>query len=419
MVLEPMRRLLPLLLLAGCALQAQPRDEHEEIARRVLSTTPLIDGHNDLVWAIRTADEAPGDVARYGLRGGSPGHTDIPRLRAGMVGGQFWSVYVPATVADPYRAQLDQIDLARRVFAEHPEVFQETRTAAEVMPAFRDGKIASILGMEGGYPLESSVDRLAEFYDLGVRYLTLTHSANTSWADAAGDAPEHGGLTELGREMIREMNRLGMLVDLSHVSAETMLDALDVSTAPVIFSHSSARTVTNVARNVPDEILRRMPENGGVVMVTFVPTFVSTDVARWSATSPAARGPGPAPRATIDDVIRHIEHVREIAGIDHVGIGADYDGISSLPVGLEDVSTYPRLFAQLSRRGWSEDDLRKLAGENILRAWAEAEEVAAGSRGAAAPRRVAETSGGGPPSSSALRVHPLTDAKAGLFYQPT
>ncbi len=390
---KAVRSLYALLALAGCALQAQPLaepDEHDEIARRVLSTTPLIDGHNDLAWAIRTADSFPGDIDRYGLTDRSPGHTDIPRLRAGMVGGQFWSVYVPASAEDTYGLQLEQIALARRIFEAHPDVFRETRTSSEVLPAFRSGHIASILAMEGGYALENSVQRLSEFYELGVRSMTLTHSANTAWADAAGDDPMHGGLTELGREIVREMNRLGMLVDLSHVAPETMLDALDASEAPVIFTHSSARSITNVARNVPDEILRRLPANGGVVMVSFVPQFVSTEVARWNAMSDAERGSRPAPHATIDDVIRHIEHVRDVAGIDHVGIGADFDGISSVPVGLEDVSAYPRLFAALSRRGWTEEDLRKLAGENVLRAWAQAEAVAVRLRQPSAVGEVAE-----------------------------
>jgi membrane dipeptidase len=375
------KRYLALLLLAACGVQAQqPPDPHDEIARRILSTTPLFDGHNDLPWAIRTADQAPGDVTAYGLDRGAAGQTDIPRLRAGMVGAQFWSVYVPPSAASAGSAaamQREQIALAKRIFAAFPDVFRETLTAGEVMPAFRAGRIASVMGMEGGHVIENSLDRLREFHDLGARYLTLTHSETTDWADAAGATPRHGGLTAFGQEVVREMNRLGMLVDLSHVSAETMHAALDVSAAPVIFSHSSARGITNVARNVPDDVLRRVPENGGVVMVTFVPTFVSREVAIWSGLSDEERAGRQRPRATIDDVVRHIEHVREVAGVDHVGIGADYDGISELPIGLEDVSTYPRLFAELSRRGWSEADLRKLAGENIIRAWHRVEEVSA------------------------------------------
>jgi membrane dipeptidase len=376
------RRFFPLfLLITACGVQAQqPVDPHEEVARRVLTTTPLIDGHNDLPWAIRTAAIAPGDVAAYGLAGRSPGQTDIPRLREGMVGGQFWSVYVPPSAAatgTAGRMQREQIAIAKEIFASFPEHFAQVHKSSEVMPAFRSGRIASMLGMEGGHVIENSLDLLREFYALGARYLTLTHSENTDWADAATASPRHGGLTAFGEEVVREMNRLGMLVDLSHVSAETMHDALDVSEAPVIFSHSSAREITNVARNVPEDVLRRLPQNGGVVMITFVPTFVSREVAEWSALPEEERAGRAPPRASIDDVARHIEHVRDVAGIDHVGLGADYDGIEALPLGLEDVSTYPRLLAELSRRGWSEADLRKLAGENILRAWAEAEAVAA------------------------------------------
>jgi membrane dipeptidase len=379
-----MRALLVTLILAvtacaGSQAQQATGDPHLEVARRVLSTTPLFDGHNDLPWAIRNARNGPRDVAAYGLTGRTGGHTDIPRLREGMVGAQFWSVYVPsrAVAEGAAKVQLEQIDIARQIFSRHPDVFQETLTAAEVMPAFEAGRIASVMGMEGGHVLENSLGALRAYYELGVRYLTLTHSENTDWADAATALPEHGGLTAFGREVVREMNRLGMLVDLSHVAVTTMHAALDISEAPVIFSHSSARAVTDVPRNVPDDVLRRMPANGGVVMVTFVPSFINREAAEWSrlpASVTAGRSP---PRATIDDVIRHIEHVHEVAGADHVGIGADYDGITDVPLGLEDVSTYPILFAELARRGWSEADLRKLAGENILRAWAEAEAVAA------------------------------------------
>lgn len=376
-----MKTALPIILItAGCAgVQGQvATDPHLEVAQRVLATTPLIDGHNDLPWAIRTADGNSGNVRAYGLEGRSAGHTDIPRLKAGMVGGQFWSVYVPSSAASAgaARMQREQIAIAKEIFELYPEVFAPVLRSADVVPAFRSGQIASMLGMEGGHVIENSLDLLREFYDLGARYLTLTHSANTDWADAATALPVHNGLTAFGREVVREMNRLGMLVDLSHVSAATMRDALDVSEAPIIFSHSSARGVTDVPRNVPDDVLRRIPENGGVVMVTFVPSFVSLEVAEWDRRGSAGRGGRAAPRATIEDVIRHIEHVRNVAGIDHVGVGADYDGISQLPIGLPDVSSYPRLFAELSRRGWTEEELRKLAGENILRAWGEAEQVA-------------------------------------------
>jgi membrane dipeptidase len=372
--------LLSLVTLLGCTATAQATlaDPHQEVARRVLTTTPLVDGHNDLPWAIRTHRAAPRNVAAYDLRTRAPGHTDIPRLREGMVGIQFWSVYVPSRAVEEgaARIQLEQIDIARQIFARYPDVFEETLTADEAVRAFRAGKIASVMGMEGGHVIENSLGALRAFYDLGARYLTLTHSDNTDWADAATDLPRHNGLTAFGKEVVREMNRLGMLVDLSHVAPRTMHDAIDVAEAPVIFSHSSARAVTDHPRNVPDDVLRRMRENRGIVMITFVPAFLNSEAARHSRLAQEVQRQTPAPRATMDDAIRHIEHVRDVAGIDHVGIGGDFDGITQVPEGLEDVSTYPALFAELSRRGWSEADLRKLAGENALRVWRQAEEVA-------------------------------------------
>lgn len=349
------------------------------VARRVLATTPLFDGHNDLPWAIRENTAAPRDVAAYDLRSRTPGHTDIPRLREGMLGAQFWSVYVPAAGVGEGAAktQLEQIDIAQQIFARYPDVFEETLTSNDAVEAFRRGQIASVMGMEGGHAIENSLGALRSFYDLGVRYLTLTHSANIDWADSCCEAPEHGGLTRFGEEVVREMNRLGMLVDLSHVSPETMHDALNVTEAPVIFSHSSTRGVTDHPRNVPDDVLRRLPDNGGVVMVTFVPQFVNAGAARHSMLPVEQQQATPMPEATMADVIRHLEHVRDVAGIDHVGIGGDFDGFPTPVVGLEDVSTYPALFAELSRRGWSESDLRKLAGENVLRAWRAAEQTAA------------------------------------------
>jgi len=374
-----MRKLIPLalLVLPACVpVQSQQAvDPHLEIARRVLATTPMFDGHNDLPWAIRQARGTARGVAAYDLRARAPGHTDIARLREGMVGAQFWSVYVPyrAVEEGAAKVQLEQIDIAKQIFRRYPDVFQETLSSAEVMPAFGAGRIASVMGMEGGHVIENSLGALRAFYELGARYMTLTHSDHTDWADAATGLPRHNGLTEFGKEVVREMNWLGMLVDLSHVAPRTMHDALEVSQAPVIFSHSSARAVTDVPRNVPDDVLRLMSRNGGVVMVTFVPAFINSEVASWSRV-PDGSGRTP-PRATMGDAIRHIEHVKNVAGVDHVGIGADFDGITEVPLGLEDVSTYPALFAELSRRGWSEGDLRKLAGENILRAWSEAEEV--------------------------------------------
>lgn len=350
----------------------QPSPEDWERARRVLSTTPLVDGHNDLPWAIRGNRAAPMDLAAYDLRGRTPGHTDLPRLREGRVGAQFWSVYIPASAREEgaARIQLEQIELARRLISRYPDELELATSVSDVERIFGAGKIASMLGIEGGHAIENSLGALRAFFDLGVRYMTLTHGSTIDWADSATDEERHGGLTPFGKEVVREMNRLGMLVDLSHVSPKVMADALEVSEAPVIFSHSSARALTDHPRNVPDDILRRMPANGGVVMVTFVPSFVNEAVRTYQGP------PEGAPRATLADVADHIEHVRKVAGVDHVGIGSDFDGISSTPVGLEDVSKFPALFAELSRRGWSEEDLRKLAGENLLRAWREAEAVA-------------------------------------------
>jgi len=356
-----MRRsaLLPILLLALMTTPAAAQD-HDAIARRVLSTTPLIDGHNDLPWVIRNAD-SPRDVAAYDLRTRTTGHTDIDRLREGMVGAQFWSIYIPidAVGEGAAKVQLEQIDIANRVFDMYPDVFEPALTASDVERAFGNGRIASLMGMEGGHAIENSLGALRAFFQAGARYMTLTHSDNTDWADSATGVPMHGGLTRFGEEVVREMNRMGMLVDLSHVHPQTMHDALDIVEAPVIFSHSSAKAVTDHPRNVPDDVLQRMPENGGVVMVTFVPSFVSDDG-----------------NATLADVADHIDHVKRVAGVEHVGIGSDYDGISSVPVGLEDVSTFPALFAELSRRGWTEEELHLLAGENLLRVMREAEATA-------------------------------------------
>jgi len=349
-------------------------DEHLEKVRRVLSATPLFDGHNDLPWAIRQQEGAPHSVRAYDLRATTPGHTDIARLRTGMVGAQFWSVYVDMESVEvgAARVQLEQIDIARQFIREYPDVFEQAYTTSDVERIFHSGKIGSVLGMEGGHAIENSLGALRAYYDLGVRYMTLTHSENADWADSATDDPEHGGLTEFGKEVVREMNRLGMLVDLSHTSAETMNDALDVTEAPVIFSHSGAQGVTGHRRNVPDQVLQRLRANGGVVMVVFYPWHVSEALRAYD-------GPGDPPWATLFDVADHIEYVRDTAGIDHVGLGSDYDGMEPdpPPEGLEDVSKFPALLVELSRRGWSEDELAKLAGGNVLRAWEEAERVAA------------------------------------------
>jgi membrane dipeptidase len=343
-------------------LCAQPSAADLARAKRILQTTPLIDGHNDLAWAIREDSTAPRDVAAYDLRKRTPGHTDLERLTKGMVGGQFWSVYIPGEMKDSgfARVQLEQIEIARQFIAMYPEKFQLALDSRGVRDAFRRKRIGSLIGMEGGHAIENSLGALRAYHALGARYMTLTHNVTLDWADAASDSAKHGGLTEFGKEVVREMNRLGMLVDLSHTSPGTMSDALDVTEAPVIFSHSNARALADVPRNVPDSILRRLPANGGVVMVTFVPGFVN-----------ATRGAG----ATLSQVADHIEHIRRVAGADHVGIGGDFDGISQVVQGLEDVSKYPNLFAELVRRGWSDGDLRKLAGENILRVMERAEAV--------------------------------------------
>ncbi|MGI9140424.1 MAG: dipeptidase [Gemmatimonadaceae bacterium] len=383
------------LCLAALDAQAQQRDRNLERASRVLRTDPLVDGHNDLPWAIREHSMRPRDVDAYDLRARTDGHTDLDRLRLGMVGGQFWSVYVPGDMRDSgyARVQLEQIDIARRVIAKYPDRFALALTADDIRREFRRGRIGSVLGMEGGHVLENSLGALRAYYDLGARYLTLTHNVTLDWADAAMDSARHGGLTAFGEEVVREMNRLGMLVDLSHASPGTMSDALNVSEAPVIFSHSSARALANVPRNVPDSILRRLPANGGVVMVTFVPGFISQELVdhaaarrRFGSDTSAAeyqawRALNPRPRATLSQVADHIEHISRVAGMNHVGIGGDFDGISEVVVGLEDVSKYPQLFAELARRGWSDADLAKLAGGNILRAMAAAEGAAERIRG--------------------------------------
>ncbi len=388
----------PLLPVPHAHLGAQ--ESHERTARQVLERVPLIDGHNDLPWKIRNATDR--EVAAYDLRRTTEGHTDLARLRDGGVGAQFWSVYV--SCADRERGalltQLEQIDIARDVIDRYPEL-ERVGTASELEDAFARGRIASLLGMEGGHAIENSLAALRDFHRLGVRYMTLTHNCDTEWAEAAIDSDRLGrpvrGLTDFGRELVREMNRLGMLVDLSHTADATMSDALDTSEAPVIWSHASARAVTDHVRNVPDSILRRLPENGGVVMVTFVPAFVSERHRQWSDRETERREAceaehgadtegsvrcleewrerEPMPDALLTDVADHIEHVRDVAGIDHVGIGADYDGITRVVAGLEDVSTYPALLAELSRRGWSEDELEKLVGLNALRVMREAEAV--------------------------------------------
>lgn len=360
----------------------RPTTEHVALAERVLRDSPLIDGHNDLPWAIRQSTAAPHDVDAYDLRERTSGHTDLDRLRSGLLGGQFWSVYVPGDTATARlgfaKVQLEQIDIARRVIEKYPDAFEPVTTAAGFRTAFARGRIGSVLGMEGGHAIENSLGALRAFYALGARYMTLTHNQHLRWADAAAGAPVLGGLSPFGKEVVREMNRLGMLVDLSHVSPGTMSTALDVTEAPVIFSHSNAFALANHVRNVPDSILVRLKRNGGVVMVTFVPGFTSQALIDFNRTPAAQRSANArAPRATLSQVADHIEHIRKVAGIDHVGIGGDFDGIDDVVDGLEDVSSYPRLFAEMARRGWTEGELTQLAGGNVLRVFEQAERVAA------------------------------------------
>ena len=366
-------------------------------ARELLRETPLIDGHNDLPWLIR--EESGGNVAAFHLERSNDFDTDIPRLREGLVGAQFWSVWIPGETdaGDARRIQLEQIKTAKQIVDAHPSTFELALSADDIERVYKQGKIASLLGMEGGYALENSLAAVREFYELGVRYMTLTHNVSLDWADAALGEHRNGGLTEFGRDVIREMNRTGMIVDIAHASPATMHQALDVSNAPVIWSHAAARALVDHPRNVPDDVLARLPKNGGVVMVTFIPSFLSKKVwemeeGLWATDASiglirdyrdvwlAHDAEFGAVRASISDVVDHIEHVRDVAGIDHVGIGSDYWGMPDMPLGLEDVSGFPRLFAVLIERGWSDADLRKLAGENMLRVMRQVESVARSTR---------------------------------------
>ncbi|MEY4634737.1 MAG: hypothetical protein RJA55_535 [Acidobacteriota bacterium] len=378
-----MHRLLSVLVLAGLATmtmgsQASAQDPLTR-ARALHQQVPLIDGHNDYPWALRGLDPAR-DFSKADLAKPVPAlHTDIARLRQGGVGGQFWSVYTPSTMTgqEAVRVTLEQIDIVHRMTKRWPETFAMAYTAADIERSFKAGRIGSLIGMEGGHAIDDSLPALRMFYALGARYMTLTHNGNLRWADAAADQPVVGGLSKFGEEVVREMNRLGMLVDLSHVSAEAMADALRVSEAPVIFSHSSAKAICNVPRNVPDDVLQLTARNGGVVMVTFVPGFISQAVADFDAKPEAERKGQAPPKATLAQVADHIDHIRKVAGIDHVGIGGDFDGISSVISGLEDVSTYPALTAELLRRGYSDDEVKKILGLNVLRVMKQAEAVAA------------------------------------------
>jgi membrane dipeptidase len=340
--------------------------------------TPLIDGHNDIPWKFR--EKANRDLSKIDLRQRQPElHTDIPRLRQGGVGGQFWSVYVPVTMQgqEAVRVTMEQIDIVYQMIDRYPDTFELARTAADVERIFKAGKIASLIGMEGGHSIDNSLATLRMFYRLGARYMTLTHSSNTPWADSATDQPKHGGLAPFGEAVVREMNWLGMMVDLSHVSPETMDDALRVTQAPVIFSHSSARAVNDHPRNVPDSVLAKIPANGGVVMVNFVPGFISQEVREYEALPPNQRQNEPPPRATMAQVADHIDHIRKVAGVNSIGLGSDFDGINTVPQNLDDVSKYPLLTAELLRRGYTKDDLRKILGQNVLRVMRQVEQVAA------------------------------------------
>jgi membrane dipeptidase len=388
-------------------------DDYHHRVEQVLLHTPLIDGHNDLPWEIR--DRFKSDLTAVDLKAdtqhlpyppdGAPLMTDIPRMRAGLMGGQFWSVWIPSGMKGPEAVQttLEQMDLVKRMAARYSGDFEMAYTAADVRRIHQSHRIAAMIGIEGGHQINNSLAALRQMYDAGARYMTLTHTLNTGWADSATDTPVHHGLTPFGIEVVREMNRLGMLVDLSHVSPETMQAALAASEAPVIFSHSSARAVVDHPRNVPDDVLRSVAANGGVVMVNFAPGYVSDARYRWDADEAAERArvnnppyiglyigqperakaalavwteEHPRPTATLAQVADHAEHIRQVAGIDHVGLGSDFDGIGDAPVGLDGVDKYPALLEELMRRGWTDADIAKIAGENVLRVMAAAEKVA-------------------------------------------
>ncbi|WP_107474177.1 dipeptidase [Streptomyces sp. NRRL S-340] len=369
-----------------------------EEARELLREFPVVDGHNDLPWALR--EQVRYDLGARDIAGRQDAHlhTDIPRLRAGGVGAQYWSVYVRSDLPDAVPATLEQIDCVRQLIARYPADLAPALTAADMEAARGQGRIASLMGAEGGHSIADSLGTLRSLYALGVRYMTLTHNDNVAWADSATDEPGVGGLSAFGREVVREMNRLGMLVDLSHVAATTMRHALDTSAAPVIFSHSSARAVCDHPRNIPDDVLERLPANGGMAMVTFVPKFVLQAAVDWTAAADenmrahglhhldtteegmkvhrAFEESNPRPVATVATVADHLDHMREVAGVDHLGIGGDYDGTAFTPDGLDDVSGYPRLVAELLDRGWSKTDLAKLTWQNAVRVLGAAEDVA-------------------------------------------
>jgi membrane dipeptidase len=396
---------LAILLAAAFAAAPPPPIDPRVQARidRILAGTPLIDGHNDI--AEQLAENYHRDIS--GLASGThhrqphPLMTDMARLHAGRVGGQFWSVYIDGTITGDaaIRETIEQIDIVRRMIDAYPQDLELARTADDILRIHKSGRVASMIGVEGGRQIGGSLAALRQYYNLGVRYMTLTHNQTTEWADSATDEPKYDGLSPFGVAVVHEMNRIGMLVDLSHVSAATMKDAIAASTAPVIFSHSSARAIGGHPRNVPDDVLRLLPANGGVVMVNFVPPFLSDAVWNWSAARSAEEArldaihraskadvaadlksweaAHPAPTVTVADVANHIDHIAKVAGHDHVGIGGDFDGIDATPTDLTGVEDYPRLFAELIGRGWSDANLAKLAGGNVLRVMRRAEQVAA------------------------------------------
>ncbi|WP_260483290.1 dipeptidase [Sphingomicrobium flavum] len=388
-----------LTLLAASALATQPAIDADTKARidRILAQTPLVDGHNDLPIQVRGRDFAVDNLAA----GADDLHTDMERLKQGRVGAQLWSVYIPASVTgdEAIRYTIEQIDITDRLIAAYPETLAWADTADEIEAIHASGRIASFAGIEGGHQIGGNLAALRQFRKLGAIYMTLTHSATTGWADSATDDPKHGGLSDFGRIVVAEMNRVGMLVDLSHVTEDAMHDTLDVSKAPVIFSHSSARAVGGHPRNVPDSVLQRLADNGGVVMVTFVPSFIENEIWAYGAMRDAEEArlaslytgnpdgkaaalaawdeANPRPVTSVAKVADHVEHIARVAGHDHVGIGGDFDGISSTIPGLDSVDDYPNLFAELIRRGWSDENLAKLAGGNFLRALRGAEATAA------------------------------------------
>jgi membrane dipeptidase len=392
---------------------AAPAPDPADVAEAALRATPVWDGHNDLPEQLRGRfrnviagfDFADTRDTADPAKGVGPMHTDLARIAKGRLGAQFWSVYVSANLTEQQAVQatLEQIDVMKRVIARHPERLEFVTTADGAARAMKAGRVASLLGMEGGHSIGSSLAVLRQMHALGARYMTITHSKNTPWADSATDVPVHGGLTDFGRDVIREMNRLGMLVDLSHVSEETMTDTLDLTQVPVIFSHSGARAVNGHARNVPDSVLARLKVNGGIVMVVGYPDFLSEKRRQWTASQAAEearleslwrgnpkavadglaiwRAANPEVLATVSDWADHIDHIRKVAGLDHIGIGGDYDGMETGPVGAEDTAGYPALFTELARRGYTQAELQKIAAGNIARVLRAAEAYAAAHRG--------------------------------------